>query len=79
MIGQPPTTIFYDPLVKFLGLTGDLATFDKQFGDGGTTVVRNISVLSFHTSTELCAGIQLHSRMNGFIGLHQSLSLLVIS
>jgi len=36
---QPPTTIFYDPVVNYLGLTGDLATYNADYGDGATAMV----------------------------------------
>jgi hypothetical protein len=39
---QPATSIFYDPVVNYLGLTGDLATYNNEFGDGATATVSNI-------------------------------------
>jgi hypothetical protein len=35
---QSPAQTFYDPVVDFLGITGDLAGFNAQYGDGATAV-----------------------------------------
>ncbi|KAJ6568659.1 hypothetical protein B0H19DRAFT_1065472 [Mycena capillaripes] len=43
--GQPPTTIFYDPIRKFLGLTGDLQAFNAAVSEGAYAVVSSSSGL----------------------------------
>jgi hypothetical protein len=44
LAGRAPTSIFYDPVANFLGLTGDLTSLDAAYPkDGVITVVSDVS------------------------------------